>query len=92
MPSDWSVSRGPPARAIHPDFGRSLTFGPQFPRLETAAFLSFSEEVGTSIAAPSLRNSGFETTAKGCLVAAPRAALTFAAVPTGTVDLSTTTA
>ncbi len=50
----------------------------------------------SSTAAPSFRNSGFETTENGC--AAPRAASVFAisartlsAVPTGTVDLSTTT-
>ena len=55
-----------------------------------------SGRMKSSTAAPSFRNSGLETTAKAC--AAPRAASVFAisartlsAVPTGTVDLSTTT-
>jgi hypothetical protein len=38
---------------------------------------------------PSLRNSGFETTAKGCFVSEDTTSLTRAAVPTGTVDLFT---
>ncbi len=55
-----------------------------------------SGRMKSSTAAPSLRNSGLETIAKGSF--APRAASSFAtasrtlsAVPTGTVDLSTTT-
>ena len=45
----------------------------------------------SSIAAPSFRNSGFDTTSYGWLVWAAIRSLTFLAVPTGTVDLSTTT-
>ena len=45
----------------------------------------------SSIAAPSFRNSGFETTSKGWWVVSASAAATCLAVPTGTVDLSTTT-
>ena len=45
----------------------------------------------SSIAAPSLRNSGFDATAKSAGVTARTAARTFSAVPTGTVDLVTTT-
>ena len=44
----------------------------------------------SSIAAPSLRNSGLEQTAKSIVVSALTAARTFSAVPTGTVDLVTT--
>ena len=44
----------------------------------------------SSIAAPSLRNSGLEHTAKEMLVCDLTAARTFSAVPTGTVDLVTT--
>ena len=44
----------------------------------------------SSTAAPSFRNSGFETTANGCFVGAATTSLTLAAVPTGTVDLLTT--
>ena len=45
----------------------------------------------SSIAAPSLRNSGLEQTANGdAWSPAATAARTFAAVPTGTVDLVTT--
>ncbi len=59
-----------------------------------------SGRMKSSTAAPSLRNSGFETTEKRCatLPASPRAAsassttrCTRCAVPTGTVDLSTIT-
>ncbi len=46
----------------------------------------------SSIAAPSFRNSGFETTSNGCCAADFRTAETFSAEPTGTVDLFTTTA
>ena len=45
----------------------------------------------SSIAAPSFRNSGLEQTAKAVLVCDFTAARTFSAVPTGTVDLVTTT-
>ena len=45
----------------------------------------------SSIAAPSLRNSGLEQTANACWVSDRTAARTFSAVPTGTVDLVTTT-
>ena len=45
----------------------------------------------SSIAAPSLRNSGFEHTANGSAVSDCTAARTFSAVPTGTVDLVTIT-
>ena len=45
----------------------------------------------SSIAAPSLRNSGLEQTLNGALVSARIAARTRSAVPTGTVDLVTTT-
>ncbi len=45
----------------------------------------------SSIAAPSLRNSGLEQTEKGIEVSASTAARTRAAVPTGTVDLVTMT-
>ena len=44
----------------------------------------------SSIAAPSLRNSGLEQTANGDVGLGPIAARTFSAVPTGTVDLVTT--
>ena len=43
----------------------------------------------SSTAVPSFRNSGFETTAKGCFVSDDTTSLTRAAVPTGTVDLLT---
>ena len=56
-----------------------------------------SGRMQSSTAAPSFRNSGFDTTSKA--MSAPRsastpamAARTLSAVPTGTVDLSTTTA
>ena len=45
----------------------------------------------SSIAAPSFRNSGLEQTANACCVSDRTAARTFSAVPTGTVDLVTTT-
>jgi hypothetical protein len=45
----------------------------------------------SSMAAPSFRNSGFETTSNSWLVDSLRAPSTLRAVPTGTVDLSTTT-
>lgn len=43
------------------------------------------------MAAPSFRNSGLDTTSKGCVVCEDMRSATLAAVPTGTVDLSTTT-
>ena len=46
----------------------------------------------SSMAEPSLRNSGFETTLKGCLVFVRTSSATFFAVPTGTVLLVTTMA
>ena len=45
----------------------------------------------SSIAAPSFRNSGLETTSKGCRVAAATACLMRSAVPIGTVLLATIT-
>ena len=45
----------------------------------------------SSIAAPSFRNSGLETTSKGCAVAPATVARTRADVPTGTVLLVTMT-
>ena len=45
----------------------------------------------SSIAAPSLRNSGFDATAKSFAPVAVSAPRTFSAVPTGTVDFVTTT-
>ena len=45
----------------------------------------------SSRAAPSLRNSGLETTENEWEVAAPMAVRSLAFVPTGTVDLTTTT-
>ena len=55
-----------------------------------------SGRMKSSIAAPSFRNSGFETTANGSTVprrcsSAAIVARTLSAVPTGTVLLSTTT-
>ena len=44
----------------------------------------------SSTAAPSFRNSGLETTAKGCAVRREMTSRTRRAVPTGTVDLLTT--
>ncbi len=46
----------------------------------------------SSIAAPSFRNSGFETTSNGCFVAPRTTAATLSALPTGTVLLFTMTA
>jgi hypothetical protein len=40
----------------------------------------------SSMAAPSFRNSGLETTSKGWLVACPMTRLTSSTLPTGTVD------
>ena len=45
----------------------------------------------SSMAAPSLRNSGLETTSKGWAVTAASRALTWSLLPTGTVLLLTTT-
>ncbi len=57
-----------------------------------------SGRMQSATAAPSFRNSGFETTSKARSPSAPRAASpsasfarTLSAVPTGTVDLVTTT-
>ena len=44
----------------------------------------------SSTAVPSLRNSGFDTTDTRCRVRLATTSRTFAAVPTGTVDLLTT--
>ena len=45
----------------------------------------------SSIAAPSFKNSGLETTSKGCLVTEASASRMRVEVPTGTVLLATTT-
>ena len=59
------------------------TFGSSVPITTRSGFRK------SSTAVPSFRNSGFETTAKGCVVRAATAWRTLAAVPTGTVDLLT---
>ena len=45
----------------------------------------------SSTALPCFKNSGLETTSNGCVVLAFIISVTFSAVPTGTVDLSTIT-
>jgi hypothetical protein len=64
----------------------------------TSAARALSEPMTTrsgfrksSIAAPSFRNSGLLTTSNSQVVTSRIASRTFPAVPTGTVDLSTTT-
>ena len=60
------------------------TLGSSVPMTTRSGFMK------SSTAAPSLRNSGFETTAKGWEVIPAMTVRTRAAVPTGTVDLVTT--
>jgi hypothetical protein len=60
-------------------------------RSEATPTTTRSGRMKSSIAAPSFRNSGFETTSKGWEVLFPRTSATFSALPTGTVLLSTTT-
>ena len=62
-----------------------MAFGESEPTTTRSGFMK------SSMAAPSFRNSGFETTSKGSSVTSRMASRTLAAVPTGTVDLSTTT-
>ncbi len=61
-------------------------------RSEETPTTTRSGRMKSSIAAPSFRNSGFETTSKGCFAVSRRTAATLSAEPTGTVDLFTTTA
>ena len=61
-------------------------------RSEATPTTTRSGRMKSSIAAPSFRNSGFDTTSNGCEVAPRTTSSTFSALPTGTVLLFTTTA
>ncbi len=60
-------------------------------RSEETPTTTRSGRMKSSMAAPSFRNSGFETTSKGWEVCWRTISATFSALPTGTVLLFTTT-
>ncbi len=69
-------------------YSRSISLSARSDELPTTIR---SGRIKSATAKPSLRNSGFETTSKSTLLLAAILALTFSAVPTGTVLLSTIT-
>ncbi len=70
--------------------GEQLAHAPRATPSQSTPTTTRSGFMKSSIAAPSLRNSGLEQTETGTEVSAAMAARTRSAVPTGTVDLVTT--